>query len=242
MHEHVPSSSRVLRPRAARAPAPYPKKSTTKTLTKFTCFDKLPFELREMVWKSALPGPRTITVSKTDKSVPQVKTNAKGILPTPLMHTCHESRQLALQRYKPAFSVFLEGNKDIYFDWERDCLQFKGGFEFRYFCGVFHSSSIDKRVIPEFWINWQKKLHHLALGGKRFDEPNEVCLMENLGTLKTLVLQHRDYGLEDENVKKTLEKVWSPYLADQNMLPKISFVSKAEFEWREDQEKVSKLS
>ncbi|PMD14651.1 hypothetical protein NA56DRAFT_369102 [Hyaloscypha hepaticicola] len=122
MHEHVPSSSRVLRPRAARAPAPYPKNSTTKTLTKFTCFDKLPFELREMVWKFALPGPRTITVSKTDKSVPQVKTNAKGILPTPLMHTCHESRQLALQRYKPAFSVFLEGNKDIYFDWERDCL------------------------------------------------------------------------------------------------------------------------
>lgn len=108
MHEHVPSSSRVLRPRTAPASAPYPKKSTTKTLTKFTCFEKLPFELREMVWKLSLPGPRTITISKTFKSIPQVKANAKGILPTPLMHTCHESRQLAPQRYKLAFSVFLE--------------------------------------------------------------------------------------------------------------------------------------
>jgi hypothetical protein len=84
-------------------------------------------------------------------------------------------------------------------------------------------------------------LHHLALGGKRFDEPNEVCLTENLGTLKTLVLQHRDYDFEDEKVKKNLEEVWSPHLADQNMPPKISFVSKAEFGRREDQEKVSKL-
>lgn len=71
---------------------------------------KLAFELREMFWKFALPGFR-VAVSKTCKSIPQVKTNAKGILPTPLMHTCHESRQHALQRYKPPFSVFLEGNK-----------------------------------------------------------------------------------------------------------------------------------
>lgn len=60
--------------------------------------------------------------------------------------------------------------------------------------------------------------------------------MENLSTLKTLVLQYQDFGFEDENVKKNLEEVWSPHLADQNMLPKISLVSKAEFERREDQD------
>lgn len=65
--------------------------------------------------------------------------------------------------------------------------------------------------------------------------------MENLSTLKTLVLQHQDQDFEDENITKNLEKVWNPHLADQNMLPKISFVSKAEFERREDQEKMSKL-
>jgi uncharacterized protein YllA (UPF0747 family) len=51
----------------------------------------------------------------------------------------------------------------------------------------------------------------------------------------------QDHDFEDENVTKHLEKVWSSHLADQKMLPKISFVSKAEFERREDREKVSKL-
>ena len=58
---------------------------------------------------------------------------------------------------------------------------------------------------------------------------------------EALVLQHQGHAFEDENVTRNLEKVWSPHLADQKMLPKISIVSKAELERREDQEKVSTL-
>ena len=75
-------------------------------------------------------------------------------------------------------------------------------------------------------------------GKERVDKP---CGIEYISSQTSCMVPVQDHDFEDENVTKHLEKVWSSHLADQKMLPKISFVSKAEFERREDREKVSKL-
>lgn len=79
----------------------------------FTLFPHLPPEIRDMVWKWALPGPRVVrvqgrgTISEPEDLVEAVANLhlepqdpvCKIPLATPLLHACSRSRYVALKRY-----------------------------------------------------------------------------------------------------------------------------------------------
>jgi hypothetical protein len=152
-----PSKNPILSSNAVRAKNPrvvLHKMSSTSskdqrpsaqvTNFQFTLFPKLPAEIRLMIWKLALPGPRVVSVTQT-KRVTQTK-KAKsmiqsldkrgfrltygygrdcGHIPTILLHICQESRSLALRRFKP----FLGSPWDdipIHFDFKADTLIIDG--------------------------------------------------------------------------------------------------------------------
>ncbi|KAG4434830.1 hypothetical protein IFR05_009701 [Cadophora sp. M221] len=97
---------------------------------KFALFPKLPLELRTMIWKQALPGPRVIaitnstvhpqTFAETLKPQPD-RPKSNAVLPT-LLHVNSESREITLKIYKLAFEHQLL--KPIYIDSCHDTLFF----------------------------------------------------------------------------------------------------------------------
>jgi hypothetical protein len=113
--------------------APGHSKTTDKASRKFssavfTLFPELPKELRDMIWRHAIPPPRIVAFNNTEVisaerqpfRVPVVSAEIK----TPaILHICRDSRELGLQFYKQAFKFELR--KPIYFDFDRDLVQFK---------------------------------------------------------------------------------------------------------------------
>ena len=64
----------------------------------FTLFQKLPLELRKIIWEEALPKQRVLEYRSHPEKENVWQLNChKGLLP--LMHTCHESRQVVSDRY-----------------------------------------------------------------------------------------------------------------------------------------------
>jgi hypothetical protein len=93
-------------------------------LETFEPFPKLPLELRRLIWRYALPGPRLVTViealSSPDSGILFIdrcdgsgKVLASGLTrlqeksakPPPLLRVCRESRQVALGSYKFCFGT-----------------------------------------------------------------------------------------------------------------------------------------
>ena len=98
----------------------------------FTLFPGLPLELRLMVWKFALPGPRIITVKRCIRQLAkndwanadcghQKVARSNAISPA-LLYANRESRTVALASYKPSFGSQLF--KPAYFDFAHDSLFF----------------------------------------------------------------------------------------------------------------------
>lgn len=203
MPKQAPPSNRVLRPRPAQAPSK--KKITSKKLTQFTCFAKLSPELRDIIWKFALLRPRTIAIKESMGSLHfTVESNGGRMLPSPLMYTCFESREVALRRYKQAFGELLHGQQFIHLDWERDCIYFDSVFELRYLCNTHDYYVSRNEPLPSYFVHWQKKLRHLAVRGPGFGHV-ETSLMGHLRTLKTLTLQ--DQRKKSKAKSATLLKV-----------------------------------
>jgi hypothetical protein len=96
----------------------------------FTCFSRLPFELRRKIWICALPGPRPIFI-KTRPKIPNIYNSAGydyvRVIATPpaLLHTSNESRELALEFYKLSFGGISKGHP-VYIDFQMDILYLKG--------------------------------------------------------------------------------------------------------------------
>ncbi|KAE9379612.1 hypothetical protein N431DRAFT_327256, partial [Stipitochalara longipes BDJ] len=98
--------------------------------TSFPQFSLLPPELRLIVWEFAIPDPRAIRYSSLSYSDFRIRTRSsiyslEQTLPS-ILHACYDSRKEALKRYRLAFAVEL--CKPVYFDFERDMLEF-GDFE-----------------------------------------------------------------------------------------------------------------
>jgi hypothetical protein len=74
----------------------------TQRLTTFTLFPKLPFELREEIWKITSNKPHTIEGRYNYRT--GVWSSANN--PPSVLYTCHESRVVALKAYKLAFHTF----------------------------------------------------------------------------------------------------------------------------------------
>jgi hypothetical protein len=75
--------------------------NTSNPLQLFTCFPKLPIELRLKIWKEALPGPRILPVECRFNFVQGIE-QKHFIVTTPppvAFHVSRESRQEALKKY-----------------------------------------------------------------------------------------------------------------------------------------------
>lgn len=92
----------------------------------FHPFRRLPAELRVEVWKFALPGPRIIKIVAMDMHLTMRKRIMRySILPqstyhraiaTPLLHTCQDSRAVALKIYEATLTTTSVGKESsLYF-------------------------------------------------------------------------------------------------------------------------------
>lgn len=72
-----------------------------------------------MIFKAALPEPRTITIKQIENNIVglsnRMHSNARRILPSPLMHVYQDSRAIVLRRYEKTLGEFLRGGS-IYLD------------------------------------------------------------------------------------------------------------------------------
>ncbi|KAK7757778.1 hypothetical protein SLS62_000156 [Diatrype stigma] len=76
--------------RARRPPRPRPRSS-------FTCFTRLPPEIRHMIWQLLLPGPRIFEVRASGRSPPCKNGRLSQFLEPPVLASvCRESRQVAM--------------------------------------------------------------------------------------------------------------------------------------------------
>ncbi|PVH84878.1 hypothetical protein DL98DRAFT_528291 [Cadophora sp. DSE1049] len=87
----------------------------------FALFPKLPLELRHMVWKYALPGPRTIEIFYKDHLRP-LHADSVASLQRPkisdpvILFANKESREVALSAYELAFHY--RTSSPLYFDFK----------------------------------------------------------------------------------------------------------------------------
>jgi hypothetical protein len=87
-------------------------------------------------------------------------------------------------------------------------------FELRYFCDTHDYYASRNEPLPGYFVHWQKKLRHLAVGGPGFGHV-ETSLMGHLRTLKTLTLQ--DQRKKNKAKSATLLKVvWNSGMPGQN--------------------------
>jgi hypothetical protein len=98
------------------------KKSSTrpKKLKEFTCFPKLAQELRDMVWKLALPGANVVQIYAVRVSWAVQGLEASYQVPT-LLHVCRESRLVAKEHYQTIFDDEF-GDSPVYFNPALDVL------------------------------------------------------------------------------------------------------------------------
>ncbi|KAI9053188.1 hypothetical protein LZ554_003454 [Drepanopeziza brunnea f. sp. 'monogermtubi'] len=121
----------------------------------FQCFPKLPLELRLMIWRAALPGPRIILIEDncfwtTDYDEKHCRnrntfnwtTVAIYRIPTG-MHVNQESRLEAQKHYDLAFAKNLSRDIPVYFDYAQDALVFIGSRALRSFVEV----PLDKEIL-----------------------------------------------------------------------------------------------
>jgi len=96
----------------------------------FICFSRLPFELRRTIWIFALPGPRPVFI-KTRPKIPNIHNSDSYdyvcVIATPpaILHTSHESREVALEFYELSFGGISKGHP-VYIDFQMDILYLKG--------------------------------------------------------------------------------------------------------------------
>jgi hypothetical protein len=97
--------------------------------TSFTLFLQLPSELRLKIWKTMLPGPRTVNVQYRMKYEQFDGKNISAFTgwtspdPVPVaLQICQESREEALKHYQISFRSYFHPSK-IYFDFSKDTLR-----------------------------------------------------------------------------------------------------------------------
>ena len=218
-------------------------------------------ELRLRIWKFALHGPRTITMTAstidtgyTEPSTGHTKLVVQrkyhGVRPTPSMHVSSGGREVDLSTYEPAFGEDLSA-KPIYVDWDCDCVYFESTHAFRRYCVVPRIYLTTIPTLPPNVNSWETKARHLSIGGDNFGD-YDIRRMCHLGTLKTLILQHQDeFTFYDDNNKDeepttagdiTLQKSWKKRMTlDTAAMPVITFVTGGELYRQESLEKVSCL-
>ena len=196
----------------------------------------------------AIPEPRLVTmrirpqerhaIAPKGFTRPQktcIETEVDSI-PTSLLHTCVESRQVALRHYEEAFGG-IEGVKKIFFDFQRDVLCLDGDRVLARFCDgepdPYAYGYHQVRFVPPGVEAWQKKVQKLALTGDvslRFNVPRLLDLVR--GKLKVLylaicIVEVKDQDAEEDWARRALIEGWLKTLGIDGCdgLPEIKFVS-----------------
>jgi len=99
------------------------------SVQRFTLFPALPTEIRDKIWKESLPGPRLIQVGwnlwteelEDGSAIDYYKCISNSNAPA-MLHTCHDSREIALKFFRLSFADDLK--YPVYFDIQRDILVF----------------------------------------------------------------------------------------------------------------------
>jgi hypothetical protein len=217
-------------------------------LEAFTLFPKLPTEIQLKIWKLAMPGPRLIKIGHR----PQFATRPSGSvdmfyqksqkIPTPLLHTCRETRAMVLKTIKPRFR--LSSRHPIYFDFEKDTLFLD--MTWGYASAFIHSCIPEERKQIQFLILNDQRLWGISyIGSPTIDlnslkglrsvlfakpgpEPPRFMLRPDVKSNRIITMFKRQWRLvlsmEDEIV---IEK-------DGTQLPRCSLLTKAEIDAMED--------
>ncbi|KAE9376136.1 hypothetical protein N431DRAFT_454710 [Stipitochalara longipes BDJ] len=232
-------------------------------LKEFTLFPKLAPELRDMIWKLALPKPRTISTFVkafsssiiTPLSGPyafKLVSNACSML-LGVFQACQESRAIALNRYVLAFKSQLE--KPLYFDWKNDTIYFHHVCDLLYLSKVLRSSTLEgsDAAQPRTNPNWRNKVCRIALRGGFFNRnPYVLDVIGHLSSftgLTTLVIEEiwptsvsrpqNQHSINDEN-KRALYKAWKKQLEidDGSKLPKVIWLTPDEMNQMVESERI----
>jgi hypothetical protein len=94
----------------------------------FVRFSNLPLELRRMIWKLALPGPRVVEVTHVPavgKRPPKLRLSCD--MPA-MTHACAEARQIAFEKYRVNIAMY-DGDCG-WIDPKEDIIYFSKGHEF----------------------------------------------------------------------------------------------------------------
>jgi hypothetical protein len=111
----------VLRTKHPYINRPIFKRVITATHAKkgFQLFPKLPVEIRHIIWRFAIPGPRVIQVEASASfDIFQPRGNIPGIL-----QANRESREIAIKVLKPSFQTSYLKGAYTFFDMENDVLR-----------------------------------------------------------------------------------------------------------------------
>lgn len=235
----------------------------------FTLFRELPLELREMVWKMALPRPRMVTVS-AEQVHPRDITRADiwsspynpgyynllsdaRAVPCGLFHACQESRAVALRRYSLAFEGEL--GTPLYIDWLGDTLCLES------FQAMYYLSDRPRRRLLGLERGkaapiWQGKIHHIALRGHLWGlggaPPCGIQYLSSFPKLQTLMIKKlwpahdrerrgRRLSEFDDKRDKGLHRWWMDELDtnDESKLPRITWLEPDDFQRKMEEEKVA---
>lgn len=100
---------------------------STEVAGKFTCFPKLPPEIRQNIWKHCIEGLRIIEVyrfwrrarGQGGELIPRLMVKQA---PSPILHVCLESRQVALKKYSLQLSISRQELANTRIDPEADII------------------------------------------------------------------------------------------------------------------------
>lgn len=117
------------------------KQQALAEVVPFDCFRRLPIEIRLIIWKFSLPGPRALNISDVNHDTEKLHFRKDDNYANPAaLSTCHESRTVALNHYRLCF-----GTPNIYADLAGgDILHFGQSYTHR----ILGSSST--------FLNWMK--------------------------------------------------------------------------------------
>ncbi|TGO59734.1 hypothetical protein BOTNAR_0157g00260 [Botryotinia narcissicola] len=186
----LPQYEGSIRP---RSPANYYEDNFNDGTT-FTCFMKLPLEIRVMVWEASLPGPRVVLLRPTWifewKIVPDYVLQSSN--PVTALYVCRESFNVASTRYTQTFAP-PESPFKTWFDFDVDtlCIAPNEAFHQRLpgienlkrlavFAGPLPVTALDKEYDTEEW--WWSFQNPYVL-----EVFLDICLVE-AGRLEELTL------------------------------------------------------
>jgi hypothetical protein len=139
----------------------------------FTCFSRLPFELRRKIWIYALPGPRPVFI-KSKPEIPKIH-NSDGydyvrVIATPpaLLHTSNESREVALEFYELSFGGLSKGHP-VYIDFQMNILYLRGWGSVA--CLRDEIEIVDAPLYPDYYPDTPKDQD------RRYIEENVRCIV-----------------------------------------------------------------